>query len=169
MNIASLRYPGGEEANTYEWAAPPYTLATTPQPVLTTTKGFPGGDWMFYNRFSRAFQSTVMDFDKFMGIAGALSNAEPYIVLNHDGLNVDDPLADSRWGYDQLKDAAVAWLQYIVRMNYTVSCSIARMLTPWLFDTCNGNLRGMASIPCVQDPHSILGWRLIILCWVTCF
>ena len=121
MGIASLRYPGGEEANTYEWAHPPYTAQTKPQPVLTTGSGFPGGDWLFYNRFLGSFQGSVMDFDQLMEICAALNITNPYLVLNHDSVNMGGPDASSNWGYGQLKQAAVAWAEYIVRKNCSVS------------------------------------------------
>ena len=120
MGVSSLRYPGGEEANSFEWAPPPYTAQTKPWPVLTTGNGFPGGDWLFYDRFQGAFQSSVMDFDQLMEIAAALNITNPYLVLNHDSVNIQGPRANSDWGYGQLKEAAVAWAQYIVRRNFTV-------------------------------------------------
>ena len=120
MGITSLRYPGGEEANSYEWAPPPYTAQTKPQPVLTTGSGFPGGDWLFYDRFRGSFQSSVMNFDQLMDICRALNITDPYLVLNHDSVNIGGPRASPDWGYAQLKQAAVAWAQYIVQKNYTV-------------------------------------------------
>lgn len=65
-------------------------------------------------------QGSVMDFDQFMGIVGQLNISDPYVILNHDSVNVDGRYADPAWGYTQLKAAAVAWLQYIVRMQYQV-------------------------------------------------
>ena len=62
-----------------------------------------------------------MDFDQFMGVAAALNVTDPYVILNHDSVNVDGRYADPAWGYTQLKAAAVAWLRYIVRMGYPVS------------------------------------------------
>jgi hypothetical protein len=62
-----------------------------------------------------------MDFDQLMGIAAALNATEPYIVLNHDSVNVPGRYADPAWGYSQLKAAAVAWLQYIASKQYQVS------------------------------------------------
>ncbi len=118
--MTSLRYPGGEEANSYEWAPPPYTAQTKPQPVLTTGSGFPGGDWLFYDRFRGSFQSSVMNFDQLMDISRALSITDPYLVLNHDSVNIGGPRASPDWGYVQLKQAAIAWAQYIVQKNYTV-------------------------------------------------
>lgn len=56
MGTRSMRYPGGEEANSYQWAPPPYGPTTKPRPVLTTTYGFPGGDFLFYNNWRGAFQ-----------------------------------------------------------------------------------------------------------------
>ena len=56
MGTRSLRYPGGEEANSYQWAPPPYGPTTKPRAVLTTTYGFPGGDFLFYNSWRREFQ-----------------------------------------------------------------------------------------------------------------
>ena len=120
MGISSLRYPGGEEANSYEWAPPPYTAQTKPQPVLTTKSGFPGGDWLFYDRFHGTFQSSVMSFDQLMDICAALNISDPYLVLNHDSVNIGGPMASTDWGYVQLKQAAMAWAQYIVQKNYTV-------------------------------------------------
>ena len=120
MGIASLRYPGGEEANTYEWAPPPYTALTKPQPVLTSGSGFPGGDWLFYNRFAGGFQSSVMDFDQLMAICKDLNISNPYLVLNHDSINLAGPRASTSWGYGELKDAAVAWAGYIFGKNYSV-------------------------------------------------
>jgi hypothetical protein len=67
------------------------------------------------------WQGSVMDFDQFMGVAAALNVTDPYVIVNHDSVNVDGRYADPAWGYTQLKAAAVAWLQYIVRMGYPVS------------------------------------------------
>ena len=120
MGISSLRYPGGEEANSYEWAPPPYLAQTKPQPVLTTGSGFPGGDWLFYDQFHGTFQSSVMSFDHLMDICAALNISDPYLVLNHDSVNIGGPRASTDWGYVQLKQAAIAWAQYIVQQNYTV-------------------------------------------------
>ncbi len=73
-----------------------------------------------------------MDFDQFMGVAAALNVTDPYIVLNHDSVNVLGRYADPAWGYAQLKAAAVAWAAYIVRMAYPVrpvlSASVACLL-----------------------------------------
>ena len=115
-----MRYPGGEEANTYEWAPPPYTALTKPQPVLTSGSGFPGGDWLFYNRFAGGFQSSVMDFDQLMAICKDLNISNPYLVLNHDSMNLAGSTASTSWGYGELKDAAVAWAGYIFGRNYSV-------------------------------------------------
>ncbi|EIE20640.1 hypothetical protein COCSUDRAFT_57209 [Coccomyxa subellipsoidea C-169] len=120
MGTRSLRYPGGEEANSYQWAPPPYGPTTKPKPILTTTYGFPGGDFLFYNDWTRTFQGSVMNFDEFMEVAAVLNVTDPYVILNHDSVNVDGRYADPAWGYTQLKAAAVAWLQYIVRMGYPV-------------------------------------------------
>ncbi len=62
-----------------------------------------------------------MNFDEFMEVAAVLNVTDPHIILNHDSVNVDGRYADPAWGYTQLKAAAVAWLQYIVRMGYPVS------------------------------------------------
>ncbi len=74
-------------------------------------------------------QGSVMDFDQFMGVVAALNVTDPYIVLNHDSVNVLGRYADPAWGYAQLKAAAVAWAAYIVRMAYPVRlfflCSFA--------------------------------------------
>ena len=128
MGISSLRYPGGEEANSYEWAPPPYTAQTKAQPVLTTGSGFPGGDWLFYDRFRGTFQSSVMSFDQLMDICAALNISEPYLVINHDSVNIGGPRASTEWGYLELKQAAVAWAQYIVQRNYTVRPACSRLL-----------------------------------------
>ena len=126
MGVSSLRYPGGEEANTYMWAPPPYTAQTKPKPVLTTTKGFPGGDFLFYSRWSGAFQYSVMDFDQVMGVAAALNATQSYVVLNHDSINVGGNLGDPAWGYNDLKAAAVAWASYIARKAYPVRAVLPR-------------------------------------------
>ena len=123
MGVSSLRYPGGEEANTYEWAPLPYTDATKPSPVLTTTAGEPGGDFLFYERASHSFQSPPMDFDSLMRVAAALNTSGTYIVLNHDSVNVPGKLGDPAWGYTQLRAAALAWAAYIARMAYPVGCA----------------------------------------------
>ena len=120
MGVSSLRYPGGEEANTFQWAPPPYTNQTTPKPVLTTPKGFPGGDFLFYNQISGTFQYSVMNFDQLMGLASELGVAAVYIVLNHDSVNVGGQLGLADWSNDDLKAAAVAWASYIVRKGYMV-------------------------------------------------
>jgi hypothetical protein len=118
MGVGSLRYPGGEEANSYQWAPPPYTK---PQPVLTTTKGFPGGDFLFYDRSTRAFKSPVLDFDQLMTLAAAMNaSSGTFVVLNHDSINVGGNLGDPAWGYPQLRAAALAWASYIARMAYPV-------------------------------------------------
>ena len=126
MGVGSLRYPGGEEANTYEWAPPPYTAASKPDPVLTTTAGEPGGDFLFYERSSRSFQSPVMDFDGLMRVAAALNTSGTFVVLNHDSMNVAGNLGDPAWGYTQLRAAALAWASYISRMAYPVRSVYSR-------------------------------------------
>ena len=118
MGVSALRYPGGEEANTFQWAPPPYNNQTRPRPVLTAAKGFPGGDFLFYNRASAAFQYSVMDFDQLMGLAAELGGAAVYVVLNHDSVNVGGPLGATDWGHADLKAAAVAWASYIARKGY---------------------------------------------------
>ena len=120
MGVSALRYPGGEEANTFQWAPPPYTNETTPKPVLTAPKGFPGGDFLFYNQISGTFQYSVMNFDQLMGLASELGVAAVYIVLNHDSVNVGGQLGLANWSNDDLKAAAIAWASYIVRKGYTV-------------------------------------------------
>ena len=124
MGVGSLRYPGGEEANSFQWAPPPYNNMTRPKPVLTTPKGFPGGDFLFYNQFSGNFQYSVMDFDQLMGLASELGVAAVYIVLNHDTVNKGGPLGLADWSNDDLKAAAVAWASYIVRKGYPVRLTI---------------------------------------------
>ena len=127
--MSSLRYPGGEEANTFQWAPPPYNNETKPKPMLTTYKGFPGGDPLFYNQISGTFQYSIMDFDQLMGLASELGAAAVYIVLNHDSVNVGGQLGLTAWSNDDLKAAAVAWASYIVRKGYPVrlplSCTLA--------------------------------------------
>lgn len=75
-------------------------------------------------------QGSVMDFDQLMAIAAALNVTDPYIVLNHDSVNVLGRYADPAWGYNSLKAAAVAWLKYIVSKQYSVSCLLQSLVIP---------------------------------------
>jgi hypothetical protein len=90
MGIRSLRYPGGEEANSFEWAPPPYGPNTTPQPILTTTYGFPGGDWLFYDRYNQRFQ-VQEPASRFHALVALLS-----IKGACDGFSVLHP-CESKW------------------------------------------------------------------------
>jgi alpha-L-arabinofuranosidase len=84
MNVGALRYPGGEKADNYLWAAGPgFEGPPCPQPSRISATDWPANDPLFYDLAARRWLGPVMDFDDFMSVASHPKlNAEPYLVVN---------------------------------------------------------------------------------------
>ena len=65
-----------------------------------------------------SFLAKPLDFGQFMDIVEA-TGADPYLVLNYKSAN----MCGECWGYEKLRDAAEAWVAYIVRHGYQARLS----------------------------------------------
>ncbi|KAK9905449.1 hypothetical protein WJX75_000098 [Coccomyxa subellipsoidea] len=112
--LGSYRYPGGEKSDGYMWNSPNFT-AVPPKPVLLSQPyEWPANDPVIYNATADDYANPPMDFDTFMSIANA-NGVTPYLVLAYKNCN--------KWNgrsYQELKEAALAWMRHIVQKGYKV-------------------------------------------------
>lgn len=69
---------------------------------------------MIYDATANDYAHPPMDFDTFMSIANA-NGVTPYLVLAYKNCN--------KWNgrsYQELKEAALAWMRHIVQKGYKV-------------------------------------------------
>lgn len=59
-----MRYPGGEKANTFLWAPPPFN-ATRSRPGLTSEAGWPAIAPALYNLSAHDYMAPPLDFEVF--------------------------------------------------------------------------------------------------------
>ena len=62
LRPSSLRYPGGEKANTFLWAPPPFN-ATRSRPGLTSEAGWPAIAPALYNLSAHDYMAPPLDFE----------------------------------------------------------------------------------------------------------
>lgn len=101
LRPGSLRYPGGEKANSYLWAPPPFT-AEHSRPLLTSEAGWPASAPALYNLSAHDYAAPPLDFEGFMRLVDA-TGAEPYIVLNLAGKSNMEPADSVRFNSSVLK------------------------------------------------------------------
>ncbi|KAK9835997.1 hypothetical protein WJX81_004851 [Elliptochloris bilobata] len=119
LRPGSLRYPGGEKANSYLWAPPPFDAARS-RPLLTCEAGWPATAPALYNLSAHDYVAPPLDFEGFMRLVDA-TGAEPYIVLNLAGKSNMEPAASLRFDASELKAGAVSWLAHIRARGYNVT------------------------------------------------
>jgi hypothetical protein len=85
MKVGSLRYPGGEKADTYFYSPgpdfwPPRKGQSQPTLSRQSPDDWPSNDPVFYNQSEKKWANPPMTFDEFMDICDKVK-AEPYIVI----------------------------------------------------------------------------------------
>jgi hypothetical protein len=119
LRPGSLRYPGGEKANSFMWAPPPFTAGHS-RPLLTSEAGWPATAPALYNLSAHDYVAPPLDFEGFMRLVDA-TGAEPYIVLNLAGKSNMEPAASAQFNASVLKAGAAAWLGHIRARGYNVT------------------------------------------------
>lgn len=109
LGVGSLRYPGGEEADSCLWSVAPFTA---PRPILARTGPFewPANDprWV---RGGSEFVHAPLDFDQFMAYCREVG-AEPTVVVPLDAMYRPASAGGTAPDKQLLLDTAVAWVRY---------------------------------------------------------
>jgi alpha-L-arabinofuranosidase len=109
LGVGSLRYPGGEEADSYLWSSAPFTA---PQPKLARTgpAEWPSNDPRWVSGGTK-FVHAPLDFDQFMAYCRDLG-AEPTVVVPMDAMYRPAAAGSTAPDKQLLLDTAVAWVRY---------------------------------------------------------
>lgn len=109
MGVRSLRFPGGEDSDSYLWSVPPFSKSV---PTLARTGP---GEWPANDRrFTLPDQETLrdtLDFDEFMAVAKQLG-AEPVVVVCYDSMYKPAEDGGTAPNRAQLLETAVEWVRY---------------------------------------------------------
>jgi hypothetical protein len=110
MGVKFLRYPGGEESDSYLWSSPPFTA---PAPSLSRVGPleWPSGSSQFMQPDHRTFKVDPLNFDEYMSIAKNIG-AEPVIVVDLDSMYKSATAGGIAPTREQLLQAAVQWVRY---------------------------------------------------------
>ena len=106
-----LRFPGGEESDVYNWAAPPYNDPTTSGINRISDYDFPAAFPSIWNRAEGTWAQDNYDFDEFMADCQTIG-AEPVIVVAFDGIYKPASPGGTSLTYDEALTMAVEWVRY---------------------------------------------------------
>lgn len=112
LNAPHLRYPGGEKADTYYFAAPtswPATSAGAPKFCRYGPSQWPSSDTRFGNGGNTPINP--LSFDAFMAVSNSIGG-KPVIVVPYDCAYGATPSGGSTPTLQQVKDHAVEWVRY---------------------------------------------------------
>ncbi|MDQ3191857.1 MAG: fibronectin type III domain-containing protein [Bacteroidota bacterium] len=110
LGVKYLRFPGGEKADSYWWATPPYSQANH---KLARTGPFewPAYDFNFVEQDFTTLKDHTLNFDQFIEISKSI-NAEPIIVLSYTGMFKDPTPGGTKPGREEAFVSAEAWVRY---------------------------------------------------------
>jgi hypothetical protein len=123
--VKYLRYPGGEKADGYLWAVPPYT-SSMPTLARWATGEYPQNqEWPSYDRNlvesdGRTFKVTPLDFDEFMEVCREI-DCVPTVVICYDSMYKPAQGGGVAPTRDQLLETAREWVRYAnITMGYRI-------------------------------------------------
>ena len=117
LGVRALRINEGETGDQYQWTSAPFPL--TPGAELYPRRTFYGPDLPTLNdpRRYNPDGSLVadLDFNEYMQVSYAL-NATDFAIIGIDALNYAPSIAGYTTSFEEIKQAAVAWVTY-ARLN----------------------------------------------------
>ena len=109
MGVRSLRFPGGEDSDSYLWSVPPFS-GSVPTLARTGTEEWPANDRRFTLPDGATLRDTL-DFDEFIAIAKQVG-AEPVVVVCYDSMYKRAAEGGNAPNRRQLLETAVQWVRY---------------------------------------------------------
>ncbi len=115
-----MRFPGGEKADGYIWAEPPYNDPSTATVLRRGPTEYPYSDPAIFDSLTNQWVIDNYHFDLFMADCQAI-DCEPIIVVALDNIYKPAEPGGSTLTRQQTLDMAVAWVQYAnVTMGYNI-------------------------------------------------